>query len=56
MVTEVRRLTDEERLDELAAMIGGPGGGVAAHASAQELLERAAAFRASRSPGGGARR
>jgi DNA repair protein RecN (Recombination protein N) len=56
MVTEVRRLTDEERLDELAAMIGGPGGGVAAQASAQELLERAAAFRASRSPGGGARR
>ena len=56
MVTDVRRLTDEERLDELAAMIGGPGGGVAAQASAQELLERAAAFRASRSPSGGARR
>jgi DNA repair protein RecN (Recombination protein N) len=56
MVTDVRRLTDQERLHELAAMIGGPGGGVAAQASAQELLERAAAFRASRSPSGGARR
>ena len=54
-VTDVRRLTDEERLDELAAMIGGPGGGVAAQASAQELLGRAAAFRASRSPSGGTR-
>ncbi|MDR3546598.1 MAG: DNA repair protein RecN [Candidatus Limnocylindrales bacterium] len=55
MVTDVRRLTDEERLEELAAMIGGPGGGAAAEASAQELLARAAAFRASRSPSGGAR-
>ena len=54
-VTDVRRLTDEERLEELAAMIGGPGGGVAAQASAQELLGRAAAFRASRSPSGGTR-
>ena len=47
-VTEVRRLTDDERVEELAAMIGGPGGGAAAAASARDLLERAAAFRAFR--------
>jgi DNA repair protein RecN (Recombination protein N) len=47
-VTDVRRLTDEERVDELAAMIGGPAGGTAAEASARELLERAAAFRRTR--------
>ncbi len=46
-VTEVRRLGDEERVDELAAMIGGAAGGAAASASARELLDRAAAFRAS---------
>ncbi len=46
-VTEVRRLADEERVEELAAMIGGPAGGAAAVASARELLARAAAFRAS---------
>ena len=48
-VTEVRRLADEERVEELAAMIGGPAGGAAAVASARELLARAAAFRASES-------
>jgi DNA repair protein RecN (Recombination protein N) len=47
-VTDARRLTDEERVDELAAMIGGPAGGTAAEASARELLERAAAFRRTR--------
>ena len=41
-VTEVRRLDDDERVAELAAMIGGPAGGPAAEASARELLERAA--------------
>ena len=55
-LTDVRRLTDEERLDELAAMIGGPAGGAAAQASAQELLARATAFRVSRSPSGAAHR
>ncbi len=44
--TRVRRLDDEERVAELAAMIGGPGRGEAAAASARELLDRAAAFRA----------
>ena len=46
-VTEVRRLTDDERVEELAAMIGGPASGAAAAASARDLLDRAAAFRAS---------
>jgi len=41
-------LTDDDRVAELAAMIGGPAAGVAATASARDLLERAAAFRASR--------
>jgi DNA repair protein RecN (Recombination protein N) len=47
-VTEVHRLDDAERVLELAAMLGGVGGGPAAEASARELLERAARFRASR--------
>jgi DNA repair protein RecN (Recombination protein N) len=47
-VTEVRRLDDAERVLELAAMLGGAGGGPASEASARELLERAARFRASR--------
>jgi DNA repair protein RecN (Recombination protein N) len=47
-VTEVRRLDDAARVAELAAMIGGAGGGPAAIASAQELLERAARFRRAR--------
>jgi DNA repair protein RecN (Recombination protein N) len=55
-VTQVRRLTDEERVEELAAMIGGPAGGAAAAASARDLLERAAAFRASGPGPAGARR
>jgi DNA repair protein RecN (Recombination protein N) len=55
-VTEVRRLTDDERVEELAAMIGGPAGGAAAAASARDLLERAAAFRASGAGPAGARR
>ncbi len=47
-VTEVRRLDDDERVVELAAMLGGSAGGLAAEASARELLERAARFRVSR--------
>jgi DNA repair protein RecN (Recombination protein N) len=54
-VTEVRRLTDDERVEELAAMVGGPGGGVAAAASARDLLARARAFRASRARSAGTR-
>ncbi len=41
-VTEVRRLAGDERLAELALMLGGEGGGPAARAAAEELLERAA--------------
>jgi DNA repair protein RecN (Recombination protein N) len=44
-VTEVRRLDRDERIAELAAMIGGPAGGPAATASARELLERADRYR-----------
>jgi DNA repair protein RecN (Recombination protein N) len=51
-VTEVRRLDDEDRVAELAAMIDGSGGGPAAAASARELLERAARFRVGRDPSG----
>ena len=54
-VTEVRRLTHGERVEELTAMIGGPAGGAAAAASARDLLERADAFRASRAGAAGAR-
>ncbi|MGZ6269587.1 MAG: DNA repair protein RecN, partial [Candidatus Limnocylindrales bacterium] len=44
-VTEVRRLDREEQLAELAAMLGGEGGGPASLASAEELLARADAWR-----------
>jgi DNA repair protein RecN (Recombination protein N) len=47
-VTEVQRLAGDERVAELAAMIGGAAGGPAAEASARELLARAEAFRAER--------
>jgi DNA repair protein RecN (Recombination protein N) len=47
-VTEVHRLDEAGRVAELAAMIGGPAGSPAAEASARELLERAARYRASR--------
>jgi DNA repair protein RecN (Recombination protein N) len=46
-VTDLRLLEGEERVGELALMLGGPGGGPAAAASAREMLERAAAWRAS---------
>ena len=49
-VTEVRRVEGEERVGELAQMLAGADGGVAAHASAEELLERAESWR--RSAGG----
>jgi DNA repair protein RecN (Recombination protein N) len=49
-ITEVTRLDHEDRVAELAAMLGGEGGAAeAALASARELLDRAEAWRA-RSP------
>ena len=44
-VTEVRRVEGSERIDELAQMLAGAEGGAAARASAEELLERAGAWR-----------
>jgi len=44
-VTDVRRIEGAERVDELAQMLVGTEGGVAARASAQELLERADSWR-----------
>ena len=49
-VTEVRRLSGAERVDELAQMLAGAEGGAGARAGAEELLERADAWR--RSAGG----
>jgi DNA repair protein RecN (Recombination protein N) len=47
-VTEIVRLDVPDRAAELAAMLAGSGGGDAALASARELLDRAAAWRAGR--------
>jgi DNA repair protein RecN (Recombination protein N) len=47
-VTEIVRLEASDREGELAAMLAGAGGGEAALASARELLERAAGWRAAR--------
>jgi DNA repair protein RecN (Recombination protein N) len=44
-VTEVHRVEGSERAAELAQMLAGPEGGAAARASAEELLERADAWR-----------
>jgi len=44
-VTDVRRVEGAERLDELAQMLAGAEGGVAARASAAELLARADSWR-----------
>jgi DNA repair protein RecN (Recombination protein N) len=44
-VTEVRRVEGGDRIDELAQMLAGSEGGSAARASAQELLDRADAWR-----------
>ncbi len=44
-VTEVHRVEGRERIDELAQMLAGAEGGAAARASADELLERAKAWR-----------
>ena len=44
-VTDVRRVEGAERIDELAQMLAGAEGGVAARASAEELMERAEAWR-----------
>jgi DNA repair protein RecN (Recombination protein N) len=49
-VTEVRRVEGAERVGEVAQMLAGAEGGVAARASAEELLQRAEAWR--RSAGG----
>src|SRR6185436_6872717 len=47
-ITEVTRLDHEDRVGELAAMLGGEGSAAeAAQASARELLDRAEAWRAS---------
>ncbi len=50
-VTEITRLTLDERGVELAAMLGGPTVGAAAEASARELLDRAVTWAAERRPG-----
>ncbi|MGZ6265290.1 MAG: DNA repair protein RecN [Candidatus Limnocylindrales bacterium] len=44
-VTEVHRVEGPDRVAELAQMLAGSEGGAAARASAEELLERAAAWR-----------
>jgi DNA repair protein RecN (Recombination protein N) len=44
-VTEVHRVEGSERVGELAQMLAGPEGGAAARASAEELLQRADAWR-----------
>jgi DNA repair protein RecN (Recombination protein N) len=44
-VTEVRRLDRDGRIEELTAMLAGAEGGSGARASAEELLERAEAWR-----------
>jgi DNA repair protein RecN (Recombination protein N) len=44
-VTELRRIEGPERVDELAQMLAGSEGGSAARASAEELLDRAEAWR-----------
>jgi DNA repair protein RecN (Recombination protein N) len=46
-VTEVHRLSVDERVEELAQMLAGAEGGAGARASAEELLERAEAWRRS---------
>jgi DNA repair protein RecN (Recombination protein N) len=45
-VTEVAEVSGDERVAEIALMLGGPGGGPAAAAGAREMLDRAAAWRA----------
>ncbi len=45
---EVRHLEPAERVDELAAILGGQGGGQGARRNAEELLERAAAWKRSK--------
>jgi DNA repair protein RecN (Recombination protein N) len=52
-VTEIVRLDDDGRLDELAEMIAGPAGGPASIAGARELLDRAAAARTAGAGGSG---
>jgi DNA repair protein RecN (Recombination protein N) len=46
-VTEVHRLEPAERIDELAQMLAGAEGGAGARAGAEELFERAEAWRRS---------
>ncbi len=52
-VTEVERLGPAERVVELAQMLGGPAGGVAARAGAEELLGRVADWRRETAVGDG---
>jgi DNA repair protein RecN (Recombination protein N) len=47
-VTEVLRLDDAARIEELGLMLGGSEGGEASAAGARELVDRAAAWRRSR--------
>jgi DNA repair protein RecN (Recombination protein N) len=44
-VTEVHRLSDAERVEELAQMLAGAAGGAGARAGAEELLDRAQGWR-----------
>ncbi len=44
-VTEVERLGNDERIVELAQMLGGPAVGAASRAGAEELLGRVAEWR-----------
>ena len=46
-VTEVHRLGPDERVGELAQMLAGAEGGAGARASAEELMDRAEAWRRS---------
>jgi DNA repair protein RecN (Recombination protein N) len=46
-VTDVHRVEGSERVEEIAQMLAGAEGGAAARASAEELMERAAAWRLS---------
>lgn len=52
-VTEIARLDRDQRVEELAAMIGGPDGGDASRLSGRDLLDRADAWRSTRVPGRG---
>lgn len=50
-ITELTRVEGDERVAELAAMLGGPDGGPAATAAAVALLERTTRWRLEAGPG-----